>query len=96
MVIATFIALATLVGIRPRPVTHMVGRPTPEGVASRRVGSPMLVGATALGLVALTVRFGHRAALGSALVVHGVGHLPAGHVVALVLPGLTDPLLIGV
>ena len=72
----------------------MVGRRSPEGVASRSVGLPAVAGATALGLVVLALLFGHVAMVGSSFALHAIVDL--GRVLALLLPGLTDPSWLGV
>ena len=98
--VATCTACAVLVADWPTQVTRVVGRRAPAAVASRSVGTPIVAGATALGLVLVALRFGHSgvriAVLGTSLALEWVRHVPVGGFLALVLPGLTDPSLLGV
>jgi hypothetical protein len=100
VVVATCTAFAMLVSGVPTWVTRIVGRRAPEAVASRLVGWRIVSGAIALGLVVIAIRFWHSgvrlAVLGSWLAVEAIRHVPVGRLLALVLPGLTDPSLLGV
>jgi hypothetical protein len=76
------------------------GRRAPLAVAPGSVSWRIVAGATAVGLLTTALRFGrsgvHIAALGSWLALQGLRHVPVGHFLALILPGLTDPSLLGI
>ena len=97
MVVATCIALAVLVLNWPtRVIRDVVGRRAPEGVAPRSVGSPIVAGATALGLLAAALCFvvSIGPTVGPSVALEGLRHVPVGRFVAIVLTGFTHPTLL--